>query len=222
MEKVLYQNSKGVSIVREDFKTRSQVKVVSEFAWKRACLRTYRFNLIHEAVEVPYCSWANLDCCGGWSCDEEYLDTAVQKGLKLFAGITKSLKSEYLPNHPTAEEAKRQFDAMKEALPSGVLRGIEDTTEETRVLHMFLCRTGSISDYIDLDRVFSFYEKLGVHVSTMEQQEIRRLCNMEMSCYGTGHAPFQYTRAATPVQLITTGLLLGYPIESTVSILQGH
>ena len=116
MEKVLYQNSKGVSIVREDFKTRSQVKVVSEFAGKRACLRTYRFNLIHEAVEVPYCSWANLDCCGGWSCDEEYLDTAVQKGLKLFAGITKSLKSEYLPNHPTAEEAKRQFDAMKEAI----------------------------------------------------------------------------------------------------------
>ena len=72
MEQVLHHNSKGVSIVREDLKTRSQVKVVSEFAGKRACLRTYRFNLIHEAVEVPYCSWANLDCCGGWSCDEEY------------------------------------------------------------------------------------------------------------------------------------------------------
>lgn len=91
MEQVLHHNSKGVSIVREDLKTRSQVKVVSEFAGKRACLRTYRFNLIHETVEVPYCSWANLDCCGGWSCDEEYLDTAVQKGLKLFAGITNQI-----------------------------------------------------------------------------------------------------------------------------------
>ena len=91
MKQVLHHNSKGVSIVREDLKTRSQVKVVSEFAGKRACLRTYRFNLIHEAVEVPYCSWANLDCCGGWSCDEEYRDTAVQKGLKLFAGITNQI-----------------------------------------------------------------------------------------------------------------------------------
>lgn len=91
MEQVLHHNSKGLSIVREDLKTRSQVKVVSEFAGKRACLRTYRFNLIREAVEVPYCSWANLDCCGGWSCDEEYRDTAVQKGLKLFAGITSQI-----------------------------------------------------------------------------------------------------------------------------------
>ena len=222
MSQILHQNSKGIIMVREDFKARSQVKVVSEFAGKRACLRTYRFNLIHEPVEVSYCSWANLDCCGGWSYDEEYLDTAVQKNLKLFSGRTTSLKSEYFPDQPTAEEARRQFDAMKEALPDGVFGGIEDTTEDARSLHTFLCKTGSISEYIDLGRVFSFYEKLGVCVSEMDQQETRRLCDMEISCYGTSRAPFQYAQARTPVQLITTGLLLGYPIESTASILQGH
>ena len=111
---------------------------------------------------------------------------------------------------------------MKEVLPDGVLGGIEDTAEDARFLYTFLCRTGSISEYIDLGRVFSFYEKLGVHVSDMEQQEIRRLCDMEISCYGTSHAPFQYTHVMTTAQLITTGLLLGYPIESTASILQGY
>ena len=60
------------------------------------------------------------------------------------------------------------------------------------------------------------------HISDMEQQEIGRLCDIEISCYGTSHAPFQYVRAVTMVQLITTGLLLGYPIESTASILQGY
>lgn len=222
MSQILHRNSKGITIVREDFKTRSQVKVVSEFAEKRTCLRTYRFNLIHEPIEIPYCSWANLDCCGGWSYDEEYLDTAVQKNLKLFSGRTTSLKSEYSPNCPTAEEARCQFDAMKDTLPDGVLGGIEDTAEDTRFLHTFLCRTGSISEYIDLGRVFSFYEKLGVHVSNTERQEIGRLCDIEISCYGTSHAPLQYVRAVTMVQLITTGLLLGYPIESTASILQGY
>lgn len=222
MGQILHRNEKGIIMVREDFKTRSQVKVVSKFAGKRACLRTYRFNLIHEPIEIPYCSWANLDCCGGWSYDEEYLDTAVQKGLKLFAGITRSLKSKYSPNNPTAEEARRQFDAMKGTLPEGVLGGIEDTMEDPRFLHTFLCRAGTISEYIDLGRVFSFYAKLGVNISSMEQQEIRRLCGIEISCYGMGHAPFQYVHAGTQVQLVTTGLLLGYPIESTVSILQGH
>ena len=122
-------------MVREDFKTRSQVEVVSEYAGKHTCLRTYRFNLIHEPVEVPYCSWANLDCCCGWSCDEEYLDTAVQKNLKRFSGRTTFLKSEYLPDHPTAEEARCQFDAMKESLPNGVLGGIEDTMEDAQDLY---------------------------------------------------------------------------------------
>lgn len=58
MGQILHRNSKGIVMVREDFKTRSQVKVVSEYAGKYTCLRAYRFNLIHEPVEVPYCSWA--------------------------------------------------------------------------------------------------------------------------------------------------------------------
>ena len=209
-------------MVREDFKLRSQVKVVSEITEKRVCLRTYRFDLLHEPVEIPYCSWANLDCCGGWSFDEEYLDTAVQSGRKLFAGRTTSLKHKYLPNNPTKEEAEHQFMTLEETLPDGIFADIESGVSDPNCLHTFICRTGAISEYIDLDTVFSFYEKLRTYLSDAEKEEVRRLCDIEIKLYGADSAPFPYTRAATSAQLITTGLLLGYPLESTASILHGY
>lgn len=209
-------------MVREDFKFRSQVKVMSTCSETNFSLRTYRFDLIHEPVEVPYCSWANLDCCGGWSYDEEYLDTAVQKGLKLFASRAAHLKCALLPNYPSAEEAKRQFAALTETLPTGILADVETGLGSTDVLHTYICRTGTISEYIDLDMVFDFYEKLGAHISSTEKVDVKRLCDIEIRQYGSGNTPFQYTQVESRTQLITTGLLLGYPIESTVSILRGH
>lgn len=40
--------------------------------------------------------------------------------------------------------------------------------------------------------------------------------------YGTPDAPLVYFKSCTAAELITTGLLLGYPLESTASILGGH
>lgn len=222
MGQVLHRNSKGIVMVREDFKARSQVKVLCEFAQKHPCIRTYRFNLIQEPVEAPYCSWANLDCCGGWSFDEEYLDTAVQKGLKLFAGRTASLRGRYTSNYPTLEEAREQFKAFQDALPDGVVADIDPVIADPNNFHTFICRTGKITDHIDLDMVFGFYEKLGQHISDAEKAEVERLCSYPIKSYGSGRAPFLYMDASTNAELITTGLLLGYPIESTVSILQGY
>lgn len=222
MENILHQNSKGVKMIREDFRHRSQVKVVSTTAQKYFNLHTYRFNFIHEPVELPYCSWANLDCCGGWSFDEEYLDTAVQKGLKLFAGRTTLLKHQYIPDNPTLEEAQKQFKDFQASLPAGVFAGVERGPSQTDYFYTFVCRTGKISDYIDLNTVFGFYDMLGQNISSEEKKEIERLCCLEIKTYGTDSAPFPYARASTNTELITTGLLLGYPIESTVSILQGY
>jgi len=222
MGQVLHRNSKGIVMVREDFKARSQVKVLCEFAQKHPCIRTYRFNLIQEPVEVPYCSWANLDCCGGWSFDEEYLDTAVQRGRKLFAGRTTSLRSQYTPNYPTLEEAREQFSAFQDTLPDDMTADVDSIGTGPNFFHTYICRTGKITDYIDLNMVFDFYEKLGQHISDAEKAEVERLCDCPIKLYGSGQAPFSYADADTNTEFITTGLLLGYPIESTVSILQGH
>lgn len=209
-------------MVREDFKLRSQVKVYSEFPEKKYCLRTYRFSLIHEPIEIPYCSWANLDCCGGWVFDEEYLDTAVQKGLKLFAGRNISLQHPYDPNLPTRQEAARSFEMFQKTMPAGVFAGVECPQQNPNVFYTFICRTGKIADYIDLEMVFAIYDKLGQTIPASVRSEVRRFCGYEMKQYGTEQAPFQYARAETTAELITTGLLLGYPVESTVSILQGY
>lgn len=222
MSLILHQNSKGIQMVRDDFKVRSQVKVINTASGKNYCLRTYRFDLVHESIEVPYCSWANLDCCGGWSFDEEYLDTAVQKGLKLFAGRGAWLKSLYNPYGPSREKLQHQFSEFKASLPSGVFADIESHQLREEYFDTFICRTGRIVDYIDLDLVFSLYQKLGMKISDREKVEVERLCSYEMKLYGTARAPFRYANAVANSELITTGLLLGYPIESTASILQGH
>ena len=222
MSKILHQNSKGITIVRDDFKRRSQVKVYSGFPENKCCIRTYRFDFIQDPIEIPYNSWANLDCCGGWAYDEEYLNTAVQNGLKLFAGISHSLKHIYAPDYPTRGDALRQFRIFKHTLPTDIFSGVEDQQSGPAYLNTFICRIGSISDYINLDTVFESYEKLGHYVSVSEKKEVEHLCTCEMKLYGTDKAPFSYSRAGTTAEFITTGLLLGYPIESTVSVLHGN
>ena len=81
---LLHKNSKGVTIIREDGKKRSSVKVLAPDGHT---LHTYRFNNI-PPYSHPLLSWANLDCCGGWTYDKEYLLTAVQNGKKPVADIT--------------------------------------------------------------------------------------------------------------------------------------
>lgn len=222
MSLILHQNSKGIQMVRDDFKVRSQVKVINTASGKNYCLRTYRFDLVHEPIEVPYCSWANLDCCGGWSFDEEYLDTAVQNGLKLFAGRDTWVRDLYRPYGPSRENLERKFRDLKADLPSGIFADIEGIPSREDCFSTYICRAGRITDYIDLDLVFGFYQKLGLVLSEYEKAQVKRLCNYEIRLYGTAQAPFVYSDAVTTAELITTGLLLGYPIESTASILQGY
>ena len=221
MNELLHQNSKGVTILREDYKKRSQVKVFSEYQGKRHSLRSYRFNNIPDRFESPFCSWANLDCCGGWACDETYLDTAVQKGKKLYAGRYQYLKSTYFPDFPSREEALQEFQAIIDGLPSGVTGGIEECgrNDAKDILYTFICREGSIADYFDLNCVFNFYGKLGLHHQQHIVDCVKELCSIEIKSYGEEKAPFLYYNANTDMELITTGLLLGYPIELTASIL---
>ena len=86
-------------------------------------------------------------------------------------------------------------------------------------LHTYICRTGTIAEHIDLDAVFDFYCKLGIYAP---RDEVRRLCDVEIRQYGTPNAPFVYFTPYSEAQLIASGLLLGYPLESTVSIVCGY
>lgn len=224
MAELLFQDPCGIKIYRQDFKHRSQVKVVFEQENHSHHLRTYRFDNIPDIFESPYCSWTNLAYCGGWSCsDESYLDTAVQSGKKLYAGRFTHLKAKYSPNAPTLEEAKSQFLEFQSTMPTGIVAGVEELIlSDDMYLRTYICRTGKISDYFSLDEVFSFYAKHRLELPETWKKEVRRLCDYEIQTYGSKDAPFNYARANSPVELIVTGLLLGYPLESTISLLYGY
>lgn len=224
MSELLHQSSYGVTMLREDYKKRSQVKVFSEYQGKRHILRSYRFNRISDRFDSPFCSWGNLDCCGGWLSDDTYLDTAVQEGKKLYAGRVQRLQSSYFPELPSREDALQGFQKIVDELPAGVIAGVEyngrDSMED--FLYTFICREGRIADYFDLNDVFKFYSKLGLEFPQYVVAQVKALCKIEIKTFGGEKPPFLYYQAGAPVELITTGLLLGYPIESTASILCGY
>lgn len=107
---VLHENSRGIQIIREDMVKRSAVKVKSGVH----TLKTYRMNNV-PFYEHPCLSWANLDCCGGWTYDEEYLKSAVQKHKKLVAGITVRIDMEK-PDKKTEDQAREMVMAEAESL----------------------------------------------------------------------------------------------------------
>ncbi len=215
MPEIIHENSHGVRMVRKDFRTRSQVQVVLEKGKKKTVYQTYRFARVEEPFSSPWLSWANLDCCGAWDFDASYLDTAVQEGKKLYAGRSQAF-SESGGRFPTKAELEREFENLE--LPEGTVAGIE--ASPNRGFNTYICRTGCIRDYLDLDAVFAYYVQLGVTLPETVQDLVRGNCALEMRRFGTGAVPFQYASACTPAELITTGLLLGYPLESTASLLQ--
>ena len=85
---LLYESPLGIRFIREDRKKRSLVRVVNG----THTLHIYRMNNI-PFYEHPYLSWENLDCCGGWPYDEEYLKYAVQRHRKLVSAITFCFRS---------------------------------------------------------------------------------------------------------------------------------
>jgi len=222
MSKLLHKNSKGIKMLREDYKLRSQVKVFTEDQGKRYILRSYRFNRISDCFASPYLSWANLDCCGGWNYEEAYLDTAVLDGKKLYASKAQILKTQYFPDAPSKEQAMQQFQIFMDTLPEGVAAGVEGTFDSEDYLHTFICREGKISDFFDINSVFEFYGKLGLMLPQAVKKQVVDFCETDIKTFGGEAPPFLYYQASTPAEFITTGLLLGYPIESTASILSGY
>jgi len=209
-------------MVRTDLKRRSYVKVISHYNGADYLHRTYHFNNIPDCFCSPFISWENLDCCGGWSFDKEYLAHAVQDGKKLYADISISLQDEYLPEAPTASEAIARLNQLQNTLPDTLCAGIDRRTSSSKFFNMYICRRGPIRAFFNLDDVFLFYQKLGVQLSEQTKSEILRHCAAEIRDFSDSSAPYVYYDSASPAELITTGLLLGYPIESTASILSGY
>ena len=81
---------------------------------------------------------------------------------------------------------------------------------------VYIARTCSLKDLFDIDSVIDAYEKQDIIISKEKLIPYMEKPIMDLMKEGF----FIYTDSA--IEIIITGLMLGYPIESTASILCGY
>lgn len=194
-----------VETVRKDFKKRSEVKVRNG-KWLFA---TYRFDNVDLGYESQYLNWENLNCCGGWVFDKSYLKNAVQLEKKLFAQVILSSK----------EELDEIIDSLEKKYP---YRYEKLERFENPRFELHICKEGCVKDYIDLKKVFAAYEKLGIFLDDEDRVIVEVLAEEQMSTFmfGDNRFKYEYDNPCYIGELVFSGLLLGYPIESTASLLE--
>ena len=214
---VLYRYSvdgKKVKLVRTDTKNRSKVTVCVATKDEDLIYKTFTFKRLNQSFVSPYISWANQACCEAWPADKMYLLNAVQDGKRLFSSVT-----QYAPTMEEKAQIEHETKMIEAQLPDGVFCGCEplyvvNRPDERNYIHLYICRAGKLADFYNLDEVFAFYERLGVTLNYSEKEDIKRLCQCDIRDFGR-HQPYNYAAAKTTVELIVSGLLLGYPLETT-------
>lgn len=194
---LLHENSKGIRIVREDGVKRSAVKVLG---FDGSAIRTYRFNNVPE-YKHPYLSWENLDHCGGWASDDTYLLTAVQDGKKpaaQYAVINKPVPDVESDNGTETYYMSEPFN-------------VNFTRNE-----VYIARTCSLEDLFDIDSIIDAYKK---HDIMLIKEDL--MPYMEKPIMDLMKEKF-FVNQESDTEVVITGLMLGYPIESTASILLGY
>jgi len=222
MAEIVFESHDGYVYEKTTYKN-GRCKVAVKYKPSGYVDMTYRYKDV-PGLDSPYISWENLSyCAGGW--DSEYMLTAVQRGKKLYAGPTFSF------NEGDVDRERSVYDTVakiKDGLPEDCVMGCEEPQEHRNgphiSRHFFICKTGSICDYISLDDVFNAYGRLGIMIDTNNEVHIRELCEVPLEDYSGRSAPFQYVNAVSGYSLVVTGLLLGYPLESTAWLLErgGH
>ena len=207
----MFISSKGVVFERTDYKKRTRVRVMNE----HMTFKTYRFDYIEGAVfNSPYLSWENLNYCGGWHYDEDYLYTAVQKGKKVCAGLKFGSEKDLNDYVDTIDKEKYYYvDKSWEYI------GWDNKIHRWNL--MDISRKGKLSDYYNFDELNKYYSSLGFPLDWIDFDFFNDLFNSEIIDLINGSKDFSYSFAGKFIEEdIITGLLLGYPIESTVSYIQ--
>jgi len=201
----IFKSDSGIVFVRSDTKIVSKVSVKNENM--RGSIHSYTFrNIPADTFQSPFVSWANLNCCGGWTFNEDYLLTAVQEGKKLCAGIT--ITNDEQAVNDLANSLGGEYPYFR---PPNTHNG------PYTFYHIDVTRKGSISDYIDMQAVKKTYEALDL-LKFLDFNEIEKYASKPMISLLDGTVDFDYCHPNGDEQLVITGLLLGYPLESTAAL----
>ena len=167
------------------------------------------YPTIGENTSFPLMNWENLFRCSnyyGISPEETdfynnpaYMSIAVQKHMKPAATLRYDNDSQLIKQIQLALPDDCSLIPYKE----------ENTT--------FICRKGSLHDFYDLNRVKYIYELFGI--TEIDWNAVDLFCNKELSFFSDDNiSGISIERGAENItQMVVVGLLLGYPIESTVA-----
>lgn len=202
---ILLETDHGIVFERHDTKKYSTVRVKRKGA--RKSLITYIFpNAPQNMFESPYISWDNLNCCNGWSYNKNYLLTAVQAGKKLCANITFN--------------SQQQRDSYIATLDKGYDYFASEVIGVQPWYNLEVSLKGCISDYIDLEKVERYYEDLLVaHPKKIDFDKVKTMCSVKMiDLFNMGES-YNVFNPTSREDYIVTGLLFGYPLESTSALI---
>lgn len=204
---------------RTDYSEWSEVKVQAKRpdSKRASTMGTYRFPRAEPTYSSPYLSWENLLYCGGYSVDgNPYLQNVVQQEKKPYAGFGYFTHQYGTPK----EQIEAELTQVKNTLPDYCIIG-QELFRRTDIANYYICRRGKISDYIDIDKVLTEYQNLHFPVYKGEKK-IRKYANIEMKEFSNPQSvSLDYANPRETEHYVITGLLLGYPIESTISVIMG-
>ena len=146
--------------------------------------------------------------------DKEYLYTAVQKELKLVAGISIDIDDE--------NEIQAKLDEVRETLDLSK----EDVTFENVInndphkwMNIVIARKGSLSDFYDMKEIIQAYLRQGVEIDEAGLDDYFKVELGEL--FSGKYRGFDYGALRSDIEFVVCGLGLGYPIESTAWLIRG-
>lgn len=220
MSEIIFEASNGF-FYEKTFCEDKRCKVTIKLKGDNSNELTYFFNNV-LGLDSPFISWENLSYVK-YEWDSEYMLSAVQRGRKLYAGI------EFANNgNDRSQSAIDIVTEIKRTLPNDCDMGYEKFHEDKNDRsYYYICKTGTISDYINIEDVFAAYNRLGIILEPDVVNQVRELCQIPLKQFADNTAPFIYrdvfllpNGTKQGIECIVTGLLLGYPLESTAWLIE--
>ncbi len=162
------------------------------------------YKNVGREYKHQFLSWYNLFFCSKCYApitDNAYMETAVQRGMKTAATV--------LHLSTTTRKGQR----FKRHLPESCGFVIYGETG------FFVYNKGTLRDFFDMEEVMQIYASHGI--DDLDWKEIFALSKIDLADYGNYMtSPFSLHSPVEREYFVLDGLLLGYPVESTVALLK--
>lgn len=210
-----YRNEQGLGLsglYRRDYRQSSEMIVLNN----GNLIGKYKYPKVQHSFDTPMLRWQNLYFCGGY-------DVRVEEGKRLGSNdllvdaVVKGLK----PIGFIVVEETEVNKYIKKAIDNGLKYSINPHFWDDHC-EIGVANIGKLEERFNFDNLieaYSLYSKdLGYEVITEGEKEwLYGMAKLQLSDF---ICDFDYSSSEKSIcEHILTGLLLGYPIESTVALI---